>query len=84
MDTETCALLHMGVHLEEHLRLHPAAKCLFTSDLDAKAPDQLNSNHRNNLDRHVLHAEEFRDTCDEEEELGLWCSLLAQGSSERG
>ena len=50
MESETCVLLHMGVYLEECLRLHPAAKHLFTPDLDAKAPARLKSNHRNNLD----------------------------------
>jgi len=64
MESETCVLLHMGVYLEEYLRLHPAAKCLFTPDLDAKAPARLKSNHRNNLDRHVLNQEEFQELCD--------------------
>jgi len=32
---------------------------LFTPDADAKAPNRLKSNHRNNLDGHVLHVEEF-------------------------
>jgi len=88
MDSETCALLHMGVHMEEHLCLHPGAKCLFTPDTDANAPDRLKSNHRKNLDCHVLHVKEFQELCDEAEELGLgahsWCKGAANEARRQG
>jgi len=71
----------MGVHLEERLRLHPAAKCLFTPDVDAKAPAGLKSDHWNNLDRHVLHVNEFQESCDEEEELGLGTHSWRKGAA---
>ena len=82
MDSETCVLLHMGVYLEEYLRLHPTAKYLFTSDSDPKAPARLKSNHRNNLDRHVLHVEDFQELCDEEEELGLGTHSWRKGAAD--
>jgi len=31
----------------------------FTEDLDDGAPEQLKSNHRNNMDRHVFKNDEF-------------------------
>jgi len=71
----------MGIHLEEHLRLHPQAKHLFTPDLDAKAPKRLKSDHRNNLDRHVLHVEDFQESHDEEEELGLGAHSWRKGAA---
>jgi len=52
-------MLHFGMYLEEHLRRCPGAKYLFTEDLDDGAPEQLKSNHRNNMDRHVFKNDEF-------------------------
>jgi len=71
----------MGIYMEEYLRLHPQAKYLFTPDMDAKAPNRLKSNHRNNLDRHVLHVEDFQELCDEEEELGLGTHSWRKGAA---
>jgi len=79
MESETCVLLHMGICLEEHLQLHPGAKCLFTPDLDTKAPDRLKSNHRNNLDCHVLHVNEFQEFCDDRS----WVWVLILGAREQ-
>jgi len=73
----------MSVYFEEHLRLHLGAKYLFTSDSDAKAPNRLKLNHRNNLDRHVLHLDEFEDTCDKEEKLGLDAHSWQKGAANK-
>ena len=65
MDTETDTVLHLGIYLEEYLRLHPRAKYLFTEDEDEHAPSRLKNNHRNNMRNHVLSNEEFQDLCGE-------------------
>jgi len=58
-DSSMCAILHVGMHLEEHLRRSRAVKHLFTDDMDDGAPERLKSNHRNNMDRHVFKNDEF-------------------------
>ena len=58
-DSELCTILNFGIYLEEHLRRSPAAKYLFTNDMDDGAPEQLKSNHRNSMDRHVFKNDKF-------------------------
>jgi len=58
-DSELCAILNFGVYLEDFLCRNPAAKYLFTKDMDDGVPEWLKSNHRNNMDRHVFKNDEF-------------------------
>ena len=67
--------------MEEFLRLHPNAKCLFTEDLDDQAPNRLKANCRNNLRRHVFEAEEFIELALEEEEAGLGAHSTRKGAA---
>jgi len=79
MDPEHCVQMNMAVCLEEFLWLHPTAKCLFTEDLDDKAPTRLKNNCRNNVNRYVCDVEEFMELAVEDEEASLGAHSAQKG-----
>jgi len=82
MDPERCVHVNMTVHLEEFLRLHPNAKCLFTEDSDDKAPARLETNCWNAFNQHVHSVEEFLDLVDVDEDCGLGTHSTRKGAAD--
>ena len=58
-----CILVGLGLHLESHLEMHPNSKYLFTSQVDAQAPEKLKNKHCRDLKNHVWTMQEFIHMC---------------------
>jgi len=83
-DSELRAILNFGTCSEEFLRRNPGAKCLFAEDLDDGAPERLETNHRNNADRHVFENGEFVSVAlESDEHQGLGAHSFRKGAADK-